>query len=161
MASILTKQGAELEFVAVGEDIHQSGYGQELRTEVRRVGLSDRFSFLGHRSDVPDVLRSLDILVCCSHEEPFGRCIVEAMACSLPVVATAVGGIPEVVADGETGYLVPPHRPELLAGRVCELLAKPDQQTQMGAAGHQRAVKMFSAESHAAKMLEIYKSVIR
>jgi L-malate glycosyltransferase len=90
---------------------------------VAQLGLQDRVRFLGPREDVPTVLAALDVLLMPSWEEPFGLVMVEAMAVGTPVVATSVGGPPEVIADGVSGRLAPPDRPDLWAAAITDLLA--------------------------------------
>ena len=115
------------------------------------------------------------LFVCPSVYEPFGIINLEAMACERPVVATAVGGIPEVVVDGETGALVPlelsaddpmsPADPDRfardLAAAVNPLMADPDLRARMGAAGRRRAVERFSWSSIADQTVELYRSLLR
>jgi glycosyltransferase involved in cell wall biosynthesis len=90
-------------------------------------------------------MRHLDVLVAPSRQEPFGTVLAEAMAAGTPVVATRVGGLAETVADGETGLLVAPGRPEELAAAVLEVLARREQ---MGAAARVRAAR-FGADAYA------------
>jgi len=109
---------------------------------------------------------SAAVFVCPSIYEPFGLVNLEAMACETAVVASRVGGIPEIVVDGETGYLVDydPQQPEAfttaLATRVEELLANPALATQMGRAGRARAIQHFSWQAIAAKTIELYDSLL-
>jgi glycosyltransferase involved in cell wall biosynthesis len=103
---------------------------------------------------VPDgaaVMRHFDVLVVPSRQEPFGTVLAEAMAAGTPVVATRVGGLAEVVADGETGLLVAPGRPDELAAAVLEVLARHDE---MGAAARERA-KRFGADAYADQVEQI------
>ena len=90
------------------------------------LGLAGRVHFLGQRRDIPDLLAALDIFVLPSHSEGVSLALLEAMAAGLPVIATAVGGLPEVVTDGENGLLIPPKDPEALAAALARLLADPD-----------------------------------
>jgi glycosyltransferase involved in cell wall biosynthesis len=96
-------------------------------------------------ADGAAVMRHLDVLVAPSREEPFGTVLAEAMAAGTPVVATRVGGLAEVVADGETGRLVDPGRPDALAAAVLEVLAR---RAEMGAAARERAQR-FGADAYA------------
>ena len=126
------------------------------------------------RPQVIQVLTHATVFVCPSIYEPMGIVNLEAMACETAVVATATGGIPEVVSDGDTGILVPieqvpdgtgtPADPEVfvadLAARVNELLRDPDRAAQMGLRGRARAVEVFSWDAIAQQTLEIYRSVL-
>jgi glycosyltransferase involved in cell wall biosynthesis len=99
---------------------------------------------LGSRRDVPALLANADIFVLPSDWEGVSMALLEAMAAGLPVVATSVGGTPEVVMDGVTGFLVPPRDPEALAGALSRLLLDPDLRQRMGQAGRQRAFDHFN-----------------
>ncbi|GAB3180328.1 glycogen synthase (ADP-glucose) [Micromonospora palomenae] len=125
------------------------------------------------KHEVIQVLTHATIFVCPSVYEPMGIVNLEAMACETAVVATATGGIPEVVADGETGLLVPieqagdgsgrPLEPERfvadLAARINEVLADPARAAELGRAGRRRAVEHFSWDAVAARTMEVYRSV--
>ena len=87
-----------------------------LRELVAREGLQDRVSWLGEREDVPELIGALDVLLLPSWEEPFGRALIEAMALGVPVVATSVGGPPEIVEQGRQGYLLAPRAPSDVGG---------------------------------------------
>ncbi|HSS10639.1 MAG TPA: glycosyltransferase family 4 protein [Acidimicrobiales bacterium] len=102
---------------------------------VGRRGLVGRFSFLGERPDVPALLPGLDIFAMSSRYEGLPCAVVEAMTAGLPVVATAVNAVPDVVVPGETGLLVPPGRPDLLARAIAHLLEHPADAARLGAAG--------------------------
>ncbi len=159
MAALLTGRGVEAEYWIVGDDIHGVGHRSELERRAADLGVAERVRFLGHRSDVPDVLRQLDAVVVASHVEPFGICTAEAMATGLPVVGTRVGGIREVIVDGETGFFVSPAAPAELAARVGELLADPKLRRRMGRAGRRRVEERFSHEVYAARILALYREL--
>jgi starch synthase len=126
------------------------------------------------KAEVIQVLTHATVFVCPSVYEPMGIVNLEAMACETAVVATATGGIPEVVADGSTGLLVPieqatdgtgtPVDPDRfvadLAAAVTELLTDPDRAARMGRAGRRRAVEHFSWDAIAARTVEVYRSVL-
>jgi glycosyltransferase involved in cell wall biosynthesis len=160
MARRLLDRGHMCEFWIVGEDRERSGYEGHLRRFAGSLGLNGQVKFLGFRADVAEILWQLDILVSSSHYEPFGRTLIEAMACELPVVATKVGGIPEVVADGETGILVPPREPEALADGVGRLLGDARLRGEMGRAGRARVEALFSSTAHAAQVLTVYQKLL-
>ncbi|MFA5336298.1 MAG: lipopolysaccharide heptosyltransferase II [Candidatus Omnitrophota bacterium] len=98
-------------------------YRQELEDTVRRLGLSRNTEFLGRRSDIPDILAGLDALVLATIvPEGFGRVIIEAFASGVPVVATSVGGVTEIIRDGENGLLVPPEDPQAMSEAIVRVL---------------------------------------
>jgi len=92
--------------------------------------------------------------------EPFGIINLEAMACEIPVVASAVGGIPEVVVDGETGFLVPPGDPESLASAINRVIDCEKLRTQFGEAGRRRVERFFSWEAIAEKTKDMYLEIL-
>ena len=128
----------------------------ELQDEVRRLGLENQVTFLGWQADMDAALARWDVLVQPSLEEGFGLAALEAMAAGLPVVATRVGGLPELVEDGATGLLVAPADPSALAGAVERLLRNRDLGSAMGAAGRERAAACFSVDRMVAATSEVY-----
>lgn len=161
MARLLAERGIDAEHWLIGEDIHETGYRAELEQLRCELGLCEGVQFLGHRNDVAELLNELDVLVCASHVEPFGRCLIEAMACEKPVVATRVGGIPEVVNHGVTGFLVPPESPKELADALERLLNDTDLAVRMGKAGRQRVQQRFTVEAHTDAILQVYEDVLQ
>jgi glycosyltransferase involved in cell wall biosynthesis len=93
----------------------------------RRLGIADRVRFLGHREDVQELLPAFDVFAMSSRYEGLPCAVVEAQQCGIPVVATAVNAVPDVVIPGETGLLVPPGRADLLAAAVDHAFAHPDE----------------------------------
>ena len=160
MAAELTARGVEAEYLIIGDDIHQTGYKALLENRVRELGLSTRVCFLGHCRNVPDILRQLDIVVCTSHIELFGMCVLEALASARPVVATRVGGIPEIVEDGLNGFLVPPHAPAQLANAVERLLRDSDLR-EFGQSGRLWAERYFNQVVYVEKILAVYHQATR
>jgi glycosyltransferase involved in cell wall biosynthesis len=108
---------------------------------------------------VPELISALDVLLLPSWEEPFGRALIEAMELEVPVVATNVGGPPEIIVDGREGYLLPPRTPEAWAEAIARIAESPDGGRAMGLAGRRRVEEAFSAERHAADMLAVYARV--
>lgn len=160
MAAILRETHENIEFWVIGEDVLETGYGLELEGLANNMNLKNHVRFLGFQSDVPSILNSIDILVCASHVEPFGRCLIEAMACGVPVVATNVGGIPEVVIDGETGYLRPAGNPDELANAVLELLASSERRASFVRNGLSSVSKSFSVKAHLDAIVPIYSDLL-
>jgi glycosyltransferase involved in cell wall biosynthesis len=126
--------------VLVGDDPYDSA-----PEYAERVRVAEGVEHIPWVADGAAVMRHLDVLVAPSRQEPFGTVLAEAMAAGTPVVATRVGGLAEVVADGETGRLVTPGRPDELASAVLEVLGR---RAQMGAAARERA-KRFGADAYA------------
>ena len=127
----------------------------------RTLGVADRVVFAGYQGDTRAFYELMDIFALASAHEAFGLVNVEAMFAGLPVVATRVGGIPEIVVDGETGWLVPPLAPDALADAIARLAADPDRRARMGAAGRERASLHFSAERYAREVYALYDEVLR
>ena len=125
-----------------------AAYRTELDTLTRNLGLTDRVVFAGFQRDVYSYLAAMDLFVLSSIREGLGIAILEAMAMGRPVVATKVGGVPEVVEDGVTGLLVPPADSASLAGAIVTLAKSPDLRRAMGNAGARRVHEHF----HVAKM---------
>jgi glycosyltransferase involved in cell wall biosynthesis len=147
--------------VLVGADLEQGGaYQRELEQTAEAVGVRDRVVFAGRRSDVGDVLAELDVFALPSWTEGLPLVVLEAMARRRPVVATKVGGTPEVVVDGETGLLVPPRDPEALAAALRRLLEDAELRRRLGDAGYVRVRDLFSAEAMTRRVLELYDEVL-
>ena len=124
-----------------------AGRGQleaELKEQVQRLGLDKRVHFLGLRQDIPRILALLDVFVLPSLSEGLSMAILEAMIAGKPVVATQVGGNPELVLHGETGFLVPPQDSEALAASLAALLTNRQQADQFAERGKRRAEGQFS-----------------
>jgi len=138
-----------LQSVALLDDVHTVivGAGPErarLKALSEQLGLAERVHFVGQQDNVPAWLAALDIFALTSDWEGMSNALLEAMAAQLPVVATAVGGTPEVVVDGITGLLVPPRDPDALAQAITRLLRDPDLRDRMGQAGRKRIKRYFS-----------------
>jgi len=133
----------------------------ELQRLAAELGVADRVRFVGKRQ--PDVLRDYysagDVAVTTPWYEPFGLTPLEAMACGVPVVGSAVGGITYTIADGETGLLVPPRDPTSLAGALYDLLEAPDARRRMGAAARARAERLFTWPVVAARTAALYEEL--
>lgn len=142
--------------------LSQDPEAARLRELADRLGVGDRVRWPGQvsREDMPALLRSADAVVCTPWYEPFGIVPLEAMACGVPVVAAAVGGLTDTVVDGVTGLLVRPHQPKELASRVRRLLDDPALCHAYGTAGHDRAVARYSWDRVAADTLRAYHKLV-
>ena len=132
----------------------------ELRTEALRMGVPERVTFLGWRDDIPEIMQVLDILVLPSLNEGMGRVLVEAMAAGKPVVASNVGGIPDLVIQGENGLLVPAADAKALARGIESLLANPKKRKEMGEKGKKMAIK-YGSDSMVQKIDQLYLELLR
>jgi glycosyltransferase involved in cell wall biosynthesis len=124
MARLLLDERPDVRFLAVGGEsaVEDVGWFDRMRAHARAIGLGDRIHFTGSRTDIPDLMRSIDVLVVPSLNEGFGRVIVEANAVGVAAVGADAAGIPEVIEDGVTGYLVPPRDVPAMASVVGRLL---------------------------------------
>jgi glycosyltransferase involved in cell wall biosynthesis len=141
-----------------------AGSGPErprLEHEIDVLGLAGAVKLLGWRTDLPQLLPSWDIFALASLDEGLSIAALEAMAAGLPVVATAVGGVPELVSDGKTGFLVPRGDVVALAARLRVLLLDSERRLAMGAAGQARAREEFSIERMVAAVAAVYDDVLR
>jgi L-malate glycosyltransferase len=147
-------------FVARSTRLDNNAYVARLRERIAQAGLEDRVSWLGERDDVPELMRALDILLLPSEQEPFGRALIEAMAMEVPVLATNVGGPPEIVEEGREGHLLPPGEPLAWTRAVRAIVQSPDRGREMGLAGRRRVQREFSAEHHSGAMIGVYERAI-
>jgi glycosyltransferase involved in cell wall biosynthesis len=131
---------------------------RRLTALAERLGVAGRVRLLGRvgRADLPALYRSADLVVNVPWYEPFGIVPLEAMACGVPVVASAVGGLVDTVVDGVTGVHVPPRRPRQLAAAVAGLLADPEVRATLGSAGARRARRRYGWDRIARSTLEVY-----
>jgi glycosyltransferase involved in cell wall biosynthesis len=130
-----------------------------LERQIKDHHLEKHVLLAGFRPDVLSLHKAFDIFVMSSVTEGLGTSLLDAMAAGKPIVATRTGGIPEVVADGETGLLVPPRDEEALADAIVRLLKDPDLRREMGEAGRVRARNLFSLERMVQNTLNVYQRV--
>lgn len=146
--------GARLEIV--GDGAERSG----LQQQIDALGLERNVTLMGNQVDVPRLMNGFDVVALPSVWEPFGLVVAEAMACGKPVVATNVGGIPEIVEHGRTGLLVPPAKVEPLAEALSALLESRELRTRLGEAGRQRFLEAFDSRIMAARYQAMYESLL-
>lgn len=155
--SKLSEQGVDFHLKIVGDGALMN----ELIAQSEKLGLQDKVCFEGIRTDIPSVMNEFDIFVLPSLTEGVSLTLLEAMACELPVIATAVGGTPEVVVDGETGWLVPSNDPVKLADAIVLCLSDPTHCAEIGRSARSRVVEFFSLEQVAQKYLYFYKAICK
>ena len=143
----------------IGED---GGAADALRRRAHELGLSHAITFEGAhpREELPAAYRAASVCVVPSRFEAFPYTCMEAMACGRPLVASNVGGVPEVLGDQGTGLLVAPEDPAALGGAVSRLLLDPAARVRLGESARRRVVSSFAARTVAARMVDLYGEVI-
>ena len=139
-------------FVVVGDGPDRA----ELERLIDELKINSKVSLMGRRDDMPSVYRSFDVMVSSSRKEGLPVSILEGMATGLPVVATAVGEVPSIIRSGETGLLIPPDNPLLLAKAIAELLVDHEYRERLGSAAKKLIEREFSSERMAADYLRVY-----
>lgn len=140
----------------------KDAYKEQLRILVERLGLTRRTQFLGMQRNIPEVLSQLDCLVMASTvHEAFGRVIVEAQACGVPVVATAVGGVIDIIEDKKTGLLVAPHDPAAIAEAVIDISRHADKASAMAEEAHAKVMREYTVELMAKRTLAVYEDALK
>jgi glycosyltransferase involved in cell wall biosynthesis len=152
-ATLVVRRHSNTVFLLVGQD---RGIRKNLEKLVQQLGLVDHIIFLDQRHDIPELLAASDISVLPSHEEGFSNVVLESMAAGLPVVATRVGGNPEAIVDGMTGWLVTPQNPEELAYKIVDLLNDPQKARRWGKHGEKRIKENFLVEKMVDRHLQLY-----
>ncbi len=155
-AAVALRTDPRLRFVVAGDGDLRAA----VEARARDLGLGDRFRLLGWRRDVPDLLAALDLFVLTSLFEGLPRAILQAMVAGVPVVATAVGGTPEVVSDGETGLLVRPGDPRGAAEAIVRLAAEPETATRLAAAASKRIGEEFDIRGMVRTLDSLYEELL-
>jgi len=154
--ALLARDGHKVHVLIAGEGPDRP----ELEAMIRELGIGAHVSLLGRRSDVPDVLAALDIAVCCSYSEGCPLSVMEYMAAGLPVVATDVGGGPDLIDDGRQGLLVAPGDPGALASALAELISQPARATQLGERAAERQRTEFAMEVLIRRLEALYMDLL-
>jgi glycosyltransferase involved in cell wall biosynthesis len=157
--AICLRREPELRCVVIGGAWNNAtGYERRVRRYAReRCG--DRIAFLGTRDDVPELYPDLDVTVHPSHSENVAGAAVESLLAGCPAIATSVGGLPDLVIDGDTGWLVPPRRPDLLARAILEVVGSPPEATKRTRRGQALARTLFDVRRTAREIAEIYREI--
>jgi glycosyltransferase involved in cell wall biosynthesis len=141
-------------------DLNRRHYAK-VAARLQELGIADKFIFTGHRSDIAQLIAAMDIFVLCTHREGFPLSILEAMALRRPVVATAVGGIPEIVEPGVTGFLHQAGNSSELSAAILKLIEDPELASRIGAAGYERVRQDYSRQVFAGEIAKAYEDVMR
>jgi glycosyltransferase involved in cell wall biosynthesis len=151
----------QVHFVLFGEALFgQTGYKQALVEQVASIGIGDHWHWLGYTQDVSSYLSQIDCLTLPSRREALGLALLEAGIAGKPAVGTHVGGIPEVIVDGETGILVPPEDSEALAAAILHLLQNPLQAEEMGRRAQAHVRDVFSLPRYYTEFIALYDSIL-
>jgi glycosyltransferase involved in cell wall biosynthesis len=149
--------------VIIGQTTREfRGYEQGLRARVRAAGLESRVQFAGFQADpaaIPDWYRALSVVVCPSRNEGFGLPCLEAMASGCPVVATMTGAWPELITEGEDGYLVPCEDAAALADAIMKITADPEAVSQMGRSAREKVLRQYSIKNEAEGIHAVYRQL--
>jgi glycosyltransferase involved in cell wall biosynthesis len=155
-AAIVVRSDPGAGFIQFGDGPHR----EAISRRIRELGLERRFILAGFRDDLDRLLPHWDLSVLPSFTEGLPTVVLESYAAGVPVVATAVGGTPEAVADGVDGYLVPPGDPVALARRILALLAADDHRQEMGRVGRQRIRAEFSFDAQAIRFQRVCRDLV-
>jgi glycosyltransferase involved in cell wall biosynthesis len=155
-AGMIARQAVEVKFLVVG----QGSLRPALENQAALLGLKEKFVFTGWRDDVRALLSAMDIVVLPSLNEAVGIVLIEAQSCGVPVVATRVGGIPEVVKDGDTGLLVEPGDSKAIAGAVIQLLQDDVRRSAMSSAAQVWVEGKFKVQDMVDNTSFVYQSFL-
>ena len=151
---------SDLHYLVIGERYSKKAESQAFEESIferfEAAGLGHRVHRLGYRDDVPALLTEIDILVHTAHQEPLGRVLLEGAASGCAILATRVGGTPEIIEDGVSGRLVPANDPEALASAMTELAADRSLRQQLGQQARQTVLDRFSPAASAAGLLQAW-----
>jgi glycosyltransferase involved in cell wall biosynthesis len=162
-ATFVKKEYPNVNFLIVGEEplVKDKGYKKYLIDLSNQMGISDSVIFTGFRQDVVGILSQIDILVSASVlPDPFPTIILESMALGVPIVATNVGGVVEMIEDEITGYLVPPGDAVEMGGKILRLLNEPEKKREMGLKGKERAKHFFTVKKFINGIENVYESLL-
>lgn len=153
----------KVKVLVVGEaSPNKARYKEDLLVLVRQLGISSYVEFSGRSSDVPKVLSELDVLVMATTtHEAFGRVLIEANACGVPVIASKVGGVVEAIEDNKNGILVPPKNPEAISSAILRLYKDKELLKRFVVMGRKKVERLFSLEIMADKTLKIYEDTLK
>lgn len=162
-AAKVTAAIPDARFLVVGDNRFGDfpGILDRLKERARELGIGDRVLFLGWRDDTVAVMNALDVLVLTSEDEPFGRVVVEAMACGKPVVSFRCGGPVEIIEHDRTGLLIAPFDTDEMAAGLVRLLSDRDESAAMGELAREAASEKFSAGAYADNVQDLYARLLR
>jgi glycosyltransferase involved in cell wall biosynthesis len=150
---------ADADLVLAGGNWDADPYAQQLRQDITALGLAGRVHCENHRRDIAVMLHDCDVFVLPSLSEARPRVLIEAMCVGKPIVASNVGGIPEMIRDGVTGYLVPPGEPKALADALAALAESPQLRAELGQRARDYALRAFDPLKTVARYVDVYREL--
>lgn len=160
-ASLISKQDSNTRFLLVGDDFQNGKYIEELKQLSHDLGVDDKVFFLGPRSNIPEIIKDLNVFVLASKNESFGLVLVEAMASGVPVVSTPAGGsAKEIIINNKTGLIINVDQPLSLANAVLTLLKDEKLADTFGKAGQERVFEKFNLERMVDDIISVYNDVL-
>jgi glycosyltransferase involved in cell wall biosynthesis len=148
----ILKNDPDVYYLIVGTGTHQDS----LKAEAEKAGINDRVIFAGMRKDIPRLLAASDIFVLPTLTEALPTVLAEAMASHLPIIATSVGGVPEMVENGQNGLLVEPEKPDVLSEACIHLLTSPEERHTMGENGWKVVSNKFNIQNQVENLKLVY-----
>jgi glycosyltransferase involved in cell wall biosynthesis len=159
-AALVVREVPNAIFAVIGAALQERDYWEAIQNEIEGLGLGNNFRFLGQRSDVQALLKQADIFCLPSRSEGMSNALLEAMACRLPCVATSVGGTPEVIVDGVSGFLVGSEDWAMLAARMLTLLRDPARARRMADEGRRVVESRFTLNHVAQTLSQLYNDLL-
>jgi glycosyltransferase involved in cell wall biosynthesis len=161
VARVLCPRVSALRFIVIGRPrVGEEELAAKLFQAAENPELQGRVRFLGRRADIPELLASMDMFLLPSREEPFGIVVLEAMASGLPVVASRVGGIPEIIPSDEMGLLVPTDAPSAVADALTELMRDRERRVSIGANARKRLIGHFDLQTYGKRLHDLYQGLL-
>lgn len=157
-AAQVAKDFPQAHFLVIGRPYDREA---ELRALARKLGIASQTHFLGPRKDLPDLYPQMDVLVSTSTDEGLSNALIEGQSCGIPAVATAIAGTPEIVLDGQTGFLIPPLQSQTAAEKIGILLQNPRQRQSFGIAARHKVLRLFSLDRMIDAYALLYEEVAR
>jgi len=155
-AGKIVRERPDVQFLLIGEGKLKNG----IENQVKKLGIRKNVIFTGFQKDVPRLLAAMDLVVLSSYLEGLGTSLLDAMAMAKPVVGTRVGGIPEMIEEGENGMLVPPRDSGALSMAIIKMLDNKDKLKKMGRAGRKKVLNEFSAQAMVNKTEKVYQEIM-
>ncbi|MBN1551488.1 glycosyltransferase family 4 protein [bacterium] len=157
--SVLTNRIPNLKAIIVGPDRHKN-FTEKMRSLSMRLNIANRVLFTGFRQDIPNIMAGLDLLITPSREEAFGRVLLEAMAVGTPIIASHVGGIPEIISSPELGILVESQNVEQITDAVHNLFLHPELRRKISEKTREHVRKEYSITLHAKRIQNVYDELL-